>query len=182
MKRAAKFLFYVLLSIVFLASVILGLYFLNEVFHFIKNPVKDLNIQIKHLNALLFSNMLAGISVGSILLVFTVFIIPVLMKNVDSKQYLKSMTLGLVASLVFFITQTIYDYFLKFGRIYMVIALIVVVVITIIIVQILSLLFKSKRAENTFRTEIMANIASGLVFGVLLNIIFIVIEIVKNKV
>src|SRR5208283_5889669 len=99
-----------------------------------------------------FIQLAAGITVGTILLLIFIFIFPLLTKKVNTKDYLKSIILGIIASFAFFISQTIYQYFEKLGKFYMIISILAVTIITFIIIEIMPLAFKSERKEVEFRT------------------------------
>jgi len=90
--------------------------------------------------------------------------------------------MGIVASFVFFVSQTIYHYFEKFGKFYMLISILAVTILAFIIIEIMSLTFKSEKKEVEFRTSILGCIASGLIFGIVLNLTFIMIDYFMIKV
>jgi hypothetical protein len=61
----------------------------------------------------------------------------------------------------------------------MIISILTVAIIVFIIIEIMPLAFKSERKEVEFRTSILGCIASGLIFGIVLNLTFIAIDYFK---
>ena len=165
MKKIKKFISKHIFKAIILAVILLVLYHAN-----------------KDVNDVFFMKLAAGISVGTILILLFIFIFPLFTKKVNTKEYLKNIILGIIASFVFYISQTIYQYFEKFGRYYMIISILAVTIITFIIIEIMLLAFQSERKEVAHRTSILGCIASGLIFGIVLNLTFIAIEYFKSAV
>jgi len=126
-----------------------------------------------------FIQLAAGITVGTILILIFIFIFPLFTKKVNTIIYLKNIILGIIASFVFYISQTIYQYFEKLGKFYMIISILTVTIIVFIIIEIMPLAFKSEKKEVEFRTAILGCIASGLIFSIILNLTFIAIDYFK---
>jgi hypothetical protein len=61
----------------------------------------------------------------------------------------------------------------------MIISILALSIITFIIIEIMPLAFNSERKEVEFRTSILGCIASGLIFGIVLNLTFIAIDYFK---
>ena len=85
----------------------------------------------------------------------------------------------IIASFVFYISQTIYQYFEKLGKLYMAVSILTVAIIVFIIIEIMPLAFKSEKKEVEFRTAILGSIASGLIFSIVLNLTIIAIDYIK---
>jgi hypothetical protein len=179
MKKVGNFLLRLIIILTIVSLIIFCLYFFNQIFHFWKIPAFKIQSELKEVNKIFFIQIAAGVSVGAILLLIIVFIFPFFTKNVDTKNYIKNLILGLVASFVFFLSQTIYKYFEKFGSFYKILSIIAVTIITLIIVEIMALFFHNRKKEIEFRTTILAGIASGLIFGIILNISLLVIDLLK---
>ena len=162
MKRAANFILKLILKTIIISTILLALYYISK---------DESNV--------FFIQLAAGITVGTILLLIFIFIFPLFTKKVNTKDYLKSIILGIIASFAFFISQTIYQYFEKLGKFYMIISILAVTIITFIIIEIMPLAFKSERKEVEFRTSILGSVASGLIFGIVLNLTFVAIDYFK---
>ena len=162
MKRAANFILKLILKTIIISTILLALYYISK---------DESNV--------FFIQLAAGITVGTILLLIFIFIFPLFTKKVNTKEYLKNIILGIIASFVFFISQAIYHYFENFGKFYMLISILAVTIIVFIIIEIMSLAFKAERKEIEFRTSILGCIASGLIFGIVLNLSFIAMDYFK---
>jgi hypothetical protein len=162
MKRAASFIAKLIFKAIILSGILFALYYISK---------DESNI--------FFMQLVAGITVGTILLLIFIFIFPLFTKKVNTKIYLKNIVLGIIASFVFFVSQTIYQYFEKLGKIYMIISLLTVAIIVFIIIEIIPLAFQSEKKEVEFRTSILGCIASGLIFSIVLNLTFIAINYFK---
>lgn len=64
----------------------------------------------------------------------------------------------------------------------MIMSILAITIITFIIIEIMSLAFKAERKEVAFRTSILGCIASGLIFGIVLNLTFIAMDYFKMAV
>jgi hypothetical protein len=182
MKKAANFIEKLIFKILILSTILFVLYYVNKIFIMWNAPFDQIESKIKDVNNVFFMQLAAGITVGTILLLIFIFIFPLVTKKVNTKEYLQNIILGTIASFVFFISQTIYQYFEKFGKYYMIISIFVVTIITFIIIEIMSLSFRAERKEVEFRTSILGSIASGLIFGIVLNLTFIAMDYFKNAV
>ena len=179
MKRAARFISKLIFKTLILSAILVALYQIYKVLKIWHVPLFQIESKIKDVNNVFFTQLAAGITVGTILLLIFVFIFPLFTKKVNTKEYLRNIILGIIASFVFYISQTIYQYFEKFGKFYMIISILAVTIITLIIIEIMSLTFKSSKKEVAFRTSILGCIASGLIFGIVLHLTFIAMDYFK---
>jgi TRAP-type uncharacterized transport system fused permease subunit len=162
MKRAANFIAKLIVRTLILSAILFALYYIS---------MDQSNV--------FFIQLATGITVGTILILMFLFIFPLFTKKVDTKYYLKNIILGIIASFVFYISQTIYQYFEKLGKLYMTISILTVAIIVFIIIEIMPLAFKSEKKEVEFRTAILGSIASGLIFSIVLNLTIIAINYIK---
>jgi hypothetical protein len=179
MKKAGNFLLKLTVTMLIAVLVIFILFFLNRQFKVVDLPINEIQTELKEVNSVLFVQLVTGISVGTALLLIFIFILPLFTKKINTKEYLKNIILGVIASFVFYVSQTIYHYFERFGKFYMAVSVAATVVVTFIIVEIMSLTFQSERKEIEFRTAILGCIASGLIFSVVLNIVLMVMDYFK---
>jgi hypothetical protein len=174
MKKAGSYILKLLLSVLILGIILFILYYINKSFHIFDAPIDQLQDQLKSINRVFLNNIIAGISVGTVLLLVFIFVFPLMTKKINTRVYIQNIILGVISSFVFFVSQLIFQYFEKYGKFYMVISIASTIIITIIIVEIMSLSFKSDKKEIEFRTSVLGCIASGLIFGIVLNIVLLV--------
>ena len=179
MKRAANSIEKLIFKTLILSAILFAIYYAYKVLKIGQVPLDQIESKIKDVNNVFFMQLAAGITVGTILILIFIFIFPLFTKKVNTKEYLKNIILGIIASFVFYISQTIYLYFEKFGKFYMIISILAVTIITFIIIEIMSLAFKAERKEVEFRTLILACIASVLIFGIVLYLTFIAMDYFK---
>lgn len=176
MKRAVSFFLKFFLTIIIFGAILFALYFINNTFKIYDIPINQIKSQLNEVNKVFFTRLAAGITVGTILLLIFIFIFPFFTKKINTKEYLKNIMLGVIASFVFFISQTIYQYFEKFGKFYAIVSILVAALITFLIVEFMSLTFNSERREIEFRTAVLGCIASGLIFSIVLNVVLLVMN------
>lgn len=178
MSRLKKFL--VKLLVVFVALLVIGFVLLMlQVFFGLFNYQIDLIRKVfSETDAKLSSDVFAGISVGTVILLAVVGLFPVLMKGVNNRQYFIGLRRGVISAFVFFVSDSLYRWLETINRFYMILSMILVIIITFILIEILAL---SAKAENevSLRTDLASSVVSGLIFGVLLKLIFICGEFFK---
>lgn len=169
MKKKVKFI----LTVIILGVILFALYLINNTFNIINIPVNQIEYKLKEVNNLFFMQIAAGITVGTILLLIFIFIFPFFTRKINTREYIKNIILGVIASFVFFITNTIYQYFEKYGKFYKIAAIAVTVLVTLLIIELMSMTFKSQEKGIGFRTAVLGCIASGLIFGIVLNLVLL---------
>lgn len=172
MKKKINFI----LTIIILGVILFALYFINNTFKIINVPVNQIEFKLKEVNNLFFMQIAAGVTVGTILLLIFIFILPFFTKRINTKEYIKNIILGVIASFVFFISNTVYQYFEKFGKFYKIAAIVVTVLATFLIIELMSMTFKSQEKGIGFRTAVLGCIASGLIFGIVLNLVLLIFK------
>jgi uncharacterized membrane protein HdeD (DUF308 family) len=131
----------------------------------IETADKDLAIADRTLQG----DAIAGVSIGTLVLVAVVATLPLLKKGVKRHQYAVSFWRGILSSAIFLGTDRLYRYVMGLGRLYLSATLALFVAITIVLVEIASRVGRREEEANT-RTELLASIVSGLVFGLLLQL------------
>jgi hypothetical protein len=111
----------------------------------------------------------AGVSLGTIVLVAAIATLPLFKKGVRRRQYGLSFWRGLLAAAIFFATDRLYRFVQGLGVLYFSATLALFVVATIVLVEIVSRAGSQERESET-KTELLASIVSGLVFGLLLQL------------
>jgi len=117
----------------------------------------------------LSNDSIAGISLGTLALVGIIAILPLLKKGVRRKQYALSFWRGLLSSAIFLATDRLYRYVQGLGVLYLSATLALFIAATIILVEVVSRL-GDLQSESDTRTELLASIVSGLVFGLIVQL------------
>jgi hypothetical protein len=140
-----------------------------------------LNQDINKLNSTLSSEVVTGISIGGVLLILLVIIFPFFMRGIKKKQYFVSLQRGIISSLVFYFSTLLYQYTENISRFFLFLSVVIVIFVTVVLIEVITLSLKeAKQAE--FRTDIVAAIASGLSFGVLMKMAVFGIDFIKHSV
>lgn len=173
MSRLKKFLIKVL--IVFTTLLIVGfiLFLLQAFFGLFDPQIAAVRNIVSETDAKLSADIFSGISVGTVALLIIVSIFPVFMKGVNNRQYFVGLRRGIIAAFVFYLSDSLYRWLETINRFYMILTMIIVIIITFILIEALSLSAKQDE-EVSFRTDMVAAIVSGLMFGVLLKLFFMV--------
>lgn len=179
-KELKKFIVRLFIIVLIIAIAGFVLYILQTQMHLFDEQVKYFEEKIALTDRGLQIQFIAGISIGTILFIIFITLIPLLMRKVDNKTYIKSLQRGILSAFVFFISDALYKWLEEFGRVYMIIAIIAVVLITIILIEIFTLSMK-EHEEITVKTDLIAAIVSGLLFGVILKIIMLVLDAVHIR-
>ncbi len=177
--RVRKFLIRLLIIFIFLAVISASLYFIQVFFHPFDSQINSLIDWINYINKAGSYSLIAGITLGSIVFIIAIALFPLLLSGINRKNYWSSIQKGLLSSFVFFISQIFYKYAEKLGEIYFYLALFAIIVTTLILVEIITLSMKEGKEEEV-RTDIIAAISSGLIFGVLIRLIELGLHEVKN--
>lgn len=111
----------------------------------------------------------AGISVGSLLLVLGLCVVPIFMRKIDGPGYRRGLWRGLVSAAVFLVSTKLYALAESASRLYLLVAIGLVVLVSALLVEGISLAVREED-ERSFRTDVVSAIASGLLFAVLLKL------------
>jgi hypothetical protein len=111
---------------------------------------------------------ITGVSIGSLALVLVVAAIPFFKRGVRKRQFAISFWRGLLSSAIFLGTDKLYRYMQTQGILYFSATLALFVAATIILVEVVSRAGKYETESDT-RTELLASIVSGLVFGLIVQ-------------
>lgn len=126
-------------------------------------------------NGVLDTPLMAGISASMIVLSLVVLFIPLLMKGIQKKQYLTAVRRGIVASGVFFVSQLLYAWAETEGRSILLVSMVLVLVGSFILIELLARMLRAEE-EASFRTDMVASMASGLMSGMVLKLVGILLE------
>lgn len=174
LSRAGRFLKRVMTVVLLIAVAVGAVVAIQLIAHPFDAQLHMLRTWLAQANTLIDEDLMSGISIGMIALVLLVAVIPLLMRNIDRSQYVVATQRGVISSIVFFLTEILYNWAEKISRFYLVVAMVGVILITFVIVETLSLLMHSDRKEEmAFRTDLLASFASGLVAGIVIKLIMV---------
>lgn len=114
------------------------------------------------------ANAIAGVSLGSVVLVLAVAALPLFQRGVRKRQYALSFWRGLLSAAIFLATNRIYLFVQRLGVLYFSATVALFVAATIVLVEVVSRAGRAETESET-RTELLASIVSGLVFGLLVQ-------------
>ena len=175
-NRAVLFLKQVLLVFMILFIIAGSLVIVQLMFQPFDPWIAHVTAWIAQANDVANTNLFTGLSIGMLALAVLVTLIPVLSRRkINRKQYAVATQRGVVASLVFFFTQMLYDWAEALSRFWLIVSIIGVVIASFVIIETLSRLMRQNE-EVAFRTDILASIASGLVSGIVLKLIMVLIQ------
>jgi hypothetical protein len=136
---------------------------------------------VEELDAKLSREAFNGITLGSLGLVLAICIFPIFLRRIDERAYGRGLWRGVISAAVFYLSNSLYGLASSLGRIHFMVAILGVIVVAAIVVEGVSLAVKEEE-EKSFRTDIVASIGSGLLFGVLVKLGEFGIECLKKKV
>jgi len=138
-------------------------------FHPFDLVIEEANRGLAVADSTLSKDAVSGISLGSLALVGIVASLPLFKKGVRRHQYWVSFWRGLLSSAIFLCTDKLYRYVQDIGILYLTATLALFVGATIVLVEIVSRAGRIESEADT-RTELLASIASGLIFGLLVQL------------
>lgn len=166
----------VLLGLFILAAVVYGLQYYYDI---LDVPLEYLNNYLAAANGMIFSEMILGISTGTLLFIVILIIFPIFMKNINTRSYFKNLYSGILSSFIFFISQWVYKFCEKIDKFYLLLSMAGLSVLTLILIGIIARMYKKKEDKVEFRTQYIASITAGLIFGILLQLFSMGVEFVK---
>ena len=151
------------------AAVIIGiLAFVQVLFHPFDFVIETADQSLAMADQTLSQGTVAGVSIGSLALVAVVAALPLFKKGIRRRQYRLSFWRGILSSAIFLATDRLYRYVQGLGALYFSATLALFLAATIILVEIVSR--AGRQEESDTRTELLASIVSGLVFGLLVQL------------
>jgi hypothetical protein len=177
--RVRKFLFRLLIVFVVLFVIAGILYLVQMFFHSFDSQLIIINKWIDYVNKAGSYTLIAGVTLGSIIFILAAGMFPLILRGINRKNYWISIQKGLISSFVFYISQIFYKYAENLGRIYFYLAILAIIIITLILIEIITLSMKEEKEEE-LRTDLIAAISSGLIFGILIRLIETGLHEIKN--
>lgn len=162
-----------------LAIIALVLMAVQRIYHPFDAVIARIDAFAADLDARMSQEAFKGITLGSLGLILALCVFPVFLSKIDEKSYFRSLWRGLIAAVVFYLSNELFSLSSKLGRIHFIVSMLAVIVITAVVVEGVSLAVREED-EKSFRTDIVASIASGLLFGVLVKLAGYGIELLKK--
>lgn len=169
-KRFFSFLRNLILVLLILAVIVTGLLIAQEVWHPFDEAIVRFEQFVADANQLLQKELFTGISIGLLFLALAVAVVPLLMPKVNKAQYLTASRRGLVAAVVFWVSQLLYNWAESLSRFWLIISILGIIVVVFILVELLALLMRQDE-EVAFRTDMLASFTSGLAAGIVLKLL-----------
>ena len=136
-----------------------------------KTTLKTVDQQQKSAEVLLRSRVLAGFSMGMLFLLGGAYLLPIFLRNVDTKQYHHELWNGILTATVFLGMTSILESLQPKNYVTYGLAIIVVVTLTL---KVLSLTLGKTR--KTVLTAIVGAIVSGLLFSALIHFVTVGVD------
>lgn len=127
------------------------------------------------------TRLVSGITIGSILIVLSFLLIPIFSGHINRKAFFTSIWRGLLSAATYLVASKIYDVALKKGHLALVITNIIFVFVTFVLIETIIILI-SDTDEKGLRTELTASIASGILFGILVQLFLSIVTFLQAKI
>ncbi len=152
------------------AATIFGLLAMVQAFfHPFDFVLEKADASLAAVDLVLTHDQFAGVSIGTLALVLVVAALPLGKKGVRRRQYGVSFWRGLLSSGIFLATDKLYRYVQGLGMLYFSATMAIFIAATIVLVEIISRIGRLEDEADT-RTELIASIVSGLVFGLVVQL------------
>lgn len=161
LRRVLGFLF------VLVVLVTLG-WGIQNLWHPLDPFIRYVNQDVGAVGATLSNQMVAGVSLASLVLFLILMLVPLAIRGVNNRQFLGSFSRGILSSGVFLVSNYIYSELETWGRFWLLAGIVLMIVVTVVLIELITRAGKEQNEVNT-RTDLMASITSGLAFSLLLN-------------
>jgi len=152
------------------AAAVVGILAIVQIFwHPFDLAIETAEKELSLADMTLTHDVLGGISTGSLILVGLVAAIPLLKKGVRRRQYGVSFWRGILSSAIFLSTDKLYRFVQRLGVLYFSATLALFIAVIIVFVEVVSRAGQPGNEADT-RTELLASIVSGLVFGLVVQV------------
>jgi glucan phosphoethanolaminetransferase (alkaline phosphatase superfamily) len=152
-----------------LSVLFLGLYAAQSYYHVFDDQVAWFRNAMVELERSLSVEALAGISMGSLVLVAGLCLAPIFWKKIDTRGYMRGLWRGVVSAFVFLASSQLFAFAARASKVYLIAAIAGVIVVSALLIEAVSLAVREAE-ERSLRTDIVSSISSGLLFGVLVQL------------
>lgn len=140
----------------------------QEIWHPFDPIVGRADAQLALIDQKLTSNLVAGISVSTVVLILAIAGLSIAARGVRKRQYLVSFWRGILSSAIFLASDTFYRFLRELGRLYYTAALALFIAAILILVEVMARM-GNRAEERERRTEYLASIVSGLCFALIVQ-------------
>jgi hypothetical protein len=179
-SRFARYVRRIVRTALILAVLALVLASVQALFHPFDAYIEKGTAFVAGLDSRLSREAFNGITIGSLALILGLCVFPLFLRRIDEKAYARGLWRGLVSAAVFYLSNQLFALASRIGRVHFIVAIVAVVVVTALVVEGVSLAVKEEE-EKSFRTDVVASIASGLLFGVLVKLAGYGLELLRRK-
>ncbi|MCC6276066.1 MAG: hypothetical protein IT569_09430 [Leptospiraceae bacterium] len=169
---------FITIFVLILISFALGAIAYIDIF---KPFAKSIDSGAQSVEVLLRSKILAGLSVGMIFLAIGAYLIPVILKDIDTKNYHKELRNGILSAGVFYLITLILEKADQKHYLKLALTIVVVSVIFLFLMNWILSKIDSKKTRTEIRTAIVGSIVSGILFSILVHFLTIGINYSKKK-
>jgi len=169
-RRPLFFLQQIMMFIGVLACIGFALWMLQDRTGMLGPVLEPLKAWLAEADSFMDQSTLIGISTGMIVLSLLVLFMPLFLRSTIKSQYLTSVRRGIVASGVFFLSQVFYSLVDKLGKSYLILSMAAVMLASFLLIEILARFMKEEN-EASFRTDMFASMAAGLVSSIILTLV-----------
>jgi hypothetical protein len=168
-SRFARYLKRLLAAALVLCLLGLALAAVQALFHPFDELIAKGLAYIDDLDAKLSREAFNGITIGSLVLILALCFFPIFLTKIDERAYARGLWRGVISAAVFYLSTELFAVATAIGRVHFLLSVLAVVVVCAIVVEGVSLAVREEE-EKSFRTDVIASIASGLLFGVLVKL------------
>ena len=148
---------------------ILALIVVQQIWHPLDPFINFINQDLDVAGSTLKSEVVGGITLGALAVFVILLLIPILTPGVNTKAFLTAFFRGILASSVYLATDFFYGKMENLGRFYLLAAMAGAIIVTFILVEII-VLSGRRMEQKSLRTDIMASIASGMAFSLIVKL------------
>ncbi|HET7839686.1 MAG TPA: hypothetical protein VFL04_07995 [Rectinemataceae bacterium] len=152
-----------------LGVLFLGLYAAHAYYGFLDDQIAGVQAFMTELEGSLSVEALAGISMGSLVLVIALCLMPIFWRKIDTRSYVRGLWRGIVSAFVFLASSALFSFAERASKVYLIAAILGVIIVSALLIEAVSLAVREEE-ERSLRTDIVASISSGLLFGVLIQL------------
>mgnify|MGYP007023409763 FL=1 len=179
-RRSRLFRFYssVIVILLLIAAVSALLWFLYTRFNLFDQEIGGLIYLFQTIEAGVQTKLIAGISIGSMLIALSFLLIPAFSRKINRQAFFTSIWRGILSAFTYLVASKLYEIALKKGHLAVFITNIIFIFITFILIETIIILI-SDTDERGLRTELTASISSGILFGILVQLLVSIGSLLK---
>jgi len=170
MARAAQYLATLFIRLGIVALIVAILVLVQQFTHVLDPVIAVLDKDVNKMDGTMTKNLFAGISIGTLVLIAVLFLVPFFHRGVNNKQYASSIFRGIISSAVFFATDLIYRELDHVSHFKLLVIVLLTIVVGFILIEFVAKGLAKREDEVAVRTDIVASIVSGLMFALIVRL------------